>query len=580
MIDLSHLPRGIDSTQFSATCSGIRAGLARKGILASDAEVDRRARAMYSIARAIVQGMKNKRKASTGGRHMPGAVIYTRVSTDDQAKGISLEMQADTCREWCVRHGHTVEAIYAEPKSGRTTLREQFRALMQFCSERKKSVACVLFWRLDRVMRNSLEYALFRKAMSDMGIRLVSATQHFTDDPMGHFVEHMYAGMAQMESETNSIRTSACMRALQEKGYWTHGAPYGYVCARDADNRPVLAHHAERAPVIRELFEAIAAGTFTATDALAFAKARGLKISSSRFNELIHDPIYCGQIRTNLTRGQTFKACWQPIIDPVTFDRAQLVLSRGSRQRCYIGHDADFPLRGLLLCADCSKPLTGSFSRGRNGTRYAYYHCPHGHVRRSERQVDGDITTLVASVAIDCLDEFWIFVRCVEQTMQAETASATVQLGMDVKRRELLEAKADKLLEAFLAGAVPEDVYRRKSDELRINIADARMAIHEAERAEISHETMLSEAQKYLRDLPQLWALMEHEQRRELLSSLFRSGVTLSGQGVRTVATDSIFGGLRELCAVNSGVAPPTGRHSNRIALAIADVRKFVEVAA
>jgi site-specific DNA recombinase len=34
----------------------------------------------------------------------------------------------------------------------------------------------------------------------------------------------------------------------------------------------------------------------------------------------------------------------------------------------------DFSLRGFVRCDVCGRPLTGSWSKGRNG-RYAYYHC-------------------------------------------------------------------------------------------------------------------------------------------------------------------------------------------------------------
>ena len=30
----------------------------------------------------------------------------------------------------------------------------------------------------------------------------------------------------------------------------------------------------------------------------------------------------------------------------------------------------------MVRCAACSNPLTGSWSRGRAGRRYAYYRCP------------------------------------------------------------------------------------------------------------------------------------------------------------------------------------------------------------
>jgi hypothetical protein len=46
------------------------------------------------------------------------------------------------------------------------------------------------------------------------------------------------------------------------------------------------------------------------------------------------------------------------------------VVVSGPRQR----NRPDFPLRGFVRCEACGRPLTGSWSKGRNG-RYAYYHC-------------------------------------------------------------------------------------------------------------------------------------------------------------------------------------------------------------
>ena len=62
-------------------------------------------------------------------------------------------------------------------------------------------------------------------------------------------------------------------------------------------------------------------------------------------------------------------------MDEATFYRAQAVLDgrivvAGPRQR----NHPDFPLRGFVRCETCGRPVTGSWSKGRNG-HYAYYHC-------------------------------------------------------------------------------------------------------------------------------------------------------------------------------------------------------------
>lgn len=57
----------------------------------------------------------------------PHAVIYLRVSTDDQARGISLSVQDRDCRAWCVTAGVSVAAVFVEPESAKTDARAEFQ---------------------------------------------------------------------------------------------------------------------------------------------------------------------------------------------------------------------------------------------------------------------------------------------------------------------------------------------------------------------------------------------------------------------------------------------------------------------
>ena len=74
--------------------------------------------------------------------------------------------------------------------------------------------------------------------------------------------------------------------------------------------------------------------------------------------------------------GMSDKGDFEPIVCLSTFQKVQDVLSRKQasstpRKR----NHPDFPLRNFLRCASCGRALTGSWSRGRNGTRYAFYSC-------------------------------------------------------------------------------------------------------------------------------------------------------------------------------------------------------------
>ena len=58
----------------------------------------------------------------------------------------------------------------------------------------------------------------------------------------------------------------------------------------------------------------------------------------------------------------------------------------------------ELPLRGILNCSCCGSRLTGSRSRGRLGTRYAYYHCNHcGNERYRTDEINRTIEEILDS---------------------------------------------------------------------------------------------------------------------------------------------------------------------------------------
>jgi DNA invertase Pin-like site-specific DNA recombinase len=66
------------------------------------------------------------------------AVIYTRVSTDEQAvSGTSLNSQESECRAWCQRNAYTVVKLFTDAgESAKSADRPQFLAMIAWCRVR------------------------------------------------------------------------------------------------------------------------------------------------------------------------------------------------------------------------------------------------------------------------------------------------------------------------------------------------------------------------------------------------------------------------------------------------------------
>lgn len=59
------------------------------------------------------------------------AVIYCRVSTQEQTSNLSLPVQERACRDYCTREQMSVERVFIEcGESARTTERPEFRRLL------------------------------------------------------------------------------------------------------------------------------------------------------------------------------------------------------------------------------------------------------------------------------------------------------------------------------------------------------------------------------------------------------------------------------------------------------------------
>ena len=69
---------------------------------------------------------------------MPNAIIYTRVSSDEQVKGTSLEYQEQICRQYCSTKGIEVLNVFREEGvSAKTAERLELLRAMEYCRRHK-----------------------------------------------------------------------------------------------------------------------------------------------------------------------------------------------------------------------------------------------------------------------------------------------------------------------------------------------------------------------------------------------------------------------------------------------------------
>lgn len=484
------------------------------------------------------------------------AVIYIRVSSEEQVKNLSLETQRRECQRFCERNGWTVVRVFTEEgESAATTNRPQLQAMLSYCRDNTGQVGAVVVYNLSRFARNTSDHLAVRVKLSEYGVSLRSVCEPIEETSTGKFFETVMAAVAELDNNMRSDRTVAGMKMAVEKGRWPFMASIGYRRVRNEKGEPTLAHDPKRAPLIRRAFELYATGHFTKQQVLDKVTGMGLRtingnpVAITTFVRVLANPIYIGQIDVpawNQTVGGNFK----PIVSEEVFDRVQLV-AQGRKTNTPATHLRDnplFPLRGSIRCQCCGELLTGYNARGRT-KHYSYYACYN--LKCSNKT---SVRKEVLEDEFEAFLERWqptphfveLFRESVLVTWQEKRDVAMLAATTTQGAVEEIEKKLARLDDLFIdQQAITKEVYSARRASLEEQLVAVKVAMHDCQTEELDIESALNFACFLMSNAKSLYVQLSGEQKRRLLAVLSPRGFTLDEKnGFRTVASDCLFNGL------------------------------------
>ena len=312
-----------------------------------------------------------------------GAVTYARVSSEEQVDGYSLEVQTRECKICAERLGCEVLKNFVEKGvSGTKEDRPALAALLGFCEKNRGKIAYVIVKDIDRFSRETLVHQILKSKLKAVGVTLYSINQPTIaeDTPHARFMETIFSGVAQLEREQIYQRTMAGTREAIEQGAWTSPPPYGYESCRNEENISTLKPHPERIEGVLTTFKMYAEGAMLTAiadklNALGYRTARAGKFSKQSVQHTLKNPVYIGKIRNGLYPDRLLDGIHPSIVPIELWNRVQQRFAGRSIVPMRLKENPEFPLTNILRCHACNAPLCGSFSRSRNGSRHAYYHC-------------------------------------------------------------------------------------------------------------------------------------------------------------------------------------------------------------
>jgi DNA invertase Pin-like site-specific DNA recombinase len=312
------------------------------------------------------------------------AIIYCRVSDPKQTtRGDGLGSQETRCREIAAYRNLEVIDVFRDSMTGELASRPGMNEMIAYLRRHRGQQFVVLIDDGSRLARDIIAHRHLRDVIRRTGaVVMTPAGQMSDDDPDLQFAEGINALQAEHHRLKNRAQTSSRMRARVLNGFWVYQAPWGYRYGRAPGGGRMLYRDEPMASIVQSALEAYASGRLESVAEVArflldhpeFPKNRYGLVDGDRGRKLLIQPLYAGYLELPRWKIGLRKAQHEALISLETHQRIQERLAGKTRGAARLDLNTAFPLRGHIVCDDCSHPLTANWSKG-EFRDYAYYLC-------------------------------------------------------------------------------------------------------------------------------------------------------------------------------------------------------------
>jgi site-specific DNA recombinase len=482
---------------------------------------------------------------------MPKSLIYCRVSSDRQVReGHGLDGQEQRCRSYAAERGYEVAEVFRdEGVSGGTVEREGIQQLLDYLDVHgRRESYVVLIDDIKRLARDVVGHFQLRKAILSRKATLESPSHKFGDSPEEVFGECILAATAELERNQNRKQVYNRMKARLEAGYWPFYPPPGYVYAKVSGHGKLLVRSEPEASIINEALEGFAVGRFpTQIDVQAFLQSKGFNHRGTgrmtyleQVKRLLTRELYAGFISYPPWQVTTRKGHHEPLIGGQTYERIKERLADRKKAPHRKDIRDDFPLRGFALCAECNKPYTSCWAKGRN-VRFPYYlcKCPNCPVRnksiradRMHAEFDELLGRLRPRENIMVIAKTELLAQWQAKSRDVESVRKERKQKLDAIEKEIAEyvEAVKRCHNAIVIQTIEEKIEELKAKRLRLG-----GRIKRPKNGDYDFQTAVDRVFEFLKDPLFMWKTGDLGQKRLVLRLVFTEPLTYDrGRGFQT----------------------------------------------
>lgn len=457
------------------------------------------------------------------------AVIYTRVSTEDQAKhGYSLEGQEEACIKKANELGATQVLVFKD--EGVTGSILERNGLQQALAAVKTGANLFVVYDPDRLSRKLAHQLLLAEMIEKAGCKLEFVNFEWQNTPEGKLFYSLRGAIAEYEKEKFLARSRFGKLTKAKKGMLTHNPKtfgYNYVQGSfEIDEK--------EAKLYRQMVDMSFLGMSPEKIANLFNEAgypgpRGGKWYRATVRRILKSPVYTGTIYLNKYCAEGVKSAraakkksspvirpkeeWiavpvPPLISQQEWKELQKVMERIRKGKRGIKVNR-YILSGILYCGECGATMHGTPGKGKKGQTYRYYTCSNRHLTEADRKYSRQACNSqyyradhIERAVWEKVKEWLVDPEAMVRDLQSEKTAQTTQHEREnlYEQDKSLEKEKERVFTAYRHGIIDFSDFSKAMEEINRARESVRKRLEEIETIEESKRKLEKET-KTLRSL-------------------------------------------------------------------------------
>lgn len=453
-------------------------------------------------------------------------VIYTRVSTSEQEKGYSLDIQLKENTEFAQKRNLQILGTFGGVyESAKNDERKEFNRMLKFIKQSKEKITYIIVHLIDRFSRSGPNALYIKEELKRAGVYLLSVrfpTDGTTID--GEFNQNLQILLAHKDNQDRRQRCMAGTREALRRGDWPTMPPLGYSIVYQSGKRSVVVN--EKGKLLKKAFLWKAEGCYTNEQVRERLAKIGLKLSHQRLSELFRNPFYCGLISHNMLEGEVVQGKQEKLISHDVFLTVNGLLSKNAHGYKINEENDDLPLKHFLRCGHCAAYMRGYIVKKKN---ILYYKCGVKGCKNNKNaeSLHDVFINILKPFSADFEPEFrTLFEKQVISSYNQLHEGKEDEIGIQWKQIDELQNKISRLEERFINEEISSELFHKYTEKYKIEKIEIEKNLLNVPKEVSNLENCIEKAMDLSSKLASEWDSAGYAYKQRIQNIIFPKGIT------------------------------------------------------